>query len=93
MTTQMQVDIIQKHLDEARARGAKILAGGQITVTPEGARFVQPTVLTDTTADMAIIQKVATAEHPIGVTYDRHGGRVWVASYSGVIQVFDEVAG
>src|SRR5438067_4283906 len=56
MTTQMQVDIIQKHLDEARARGAKILAGGQITVTPEGARFVQPTVLTDTTADMAIIR-------------------------------------
>ena len=56
MTTQMQVDIIKRHLDEAKARGAKILAGGQITVTPEGARFVQPTVLTGTTQDMAIIR-------------------------------------
>jgi succinate-semialdehyde dehydrogenase/glutarate-semialdehyde dehydrogenase len=56
MTTQMQVDIIKRHLDEARARGAKILAGGEITVTPEGARFVQPTVLTETTQDMQIIK-------------------------------------
>src|SRR5438477_11393877 len=56
MTTQMQVDIIKRHLDEAKARGAKILAGGQITVTPEGARFVQPTVLIETTQDMAIIR-------------------------------------
>jgi succinate-semialdehyde dehydrogenase/glutarate-semialdehyde dehydrogenase len=56
MTTQMQVDIVRRHLDEARARGAKIAAGGEITVTPEGARFVQPTVLTDTTPDMAIVR-------------------------------------
>jgi succinate-semialdehyde dehydrogenase/glutarate-semialdehyde dehydrogenase len=56
MTTQMQVDIIQRHLDDARQRGAKILAGGNITVTPEGARFVQPTVLTETTHEMAIIR-------------------------------------
>ena len=56
MTTQMQVDIIQRHLDDARAKGAKILAGGEVKVTPEGARFVQPTVLTQTTHDMAIIR-------------------------------------
>jgi acyl-CoA reductase-like NAD-dependent aldehyde dehydrogenase len=56
MTTQMQVDIIRRHLDEAKARGAKIVAGGDITVTPDGARFVQPTVLTDTTQDMQIIK-------------------------------------
>jgi succinate-semialdehyde dehydrogenase/glutarate-semialdehyde dehydrogenase len=57
MTTQMQVDIIKRHLDDARQRGAKILAGGEITVTPEGARFVQPTVLTGTTHEMAIIRE------------------------------------
>ena len=56
MTTQMQVDIIRRHLDDAKARGAKIVAGGEITVTPDGARFVQPTVLTDTTHDMAIVK-------------------------------------
>src|SRR5438105_3584740 len=56
MTTQMQVEIVKRHLDDARAKGAKILAGGEITVTPEGARFVQPTVLEGTTQDMAIVR-------------------------------------
>ncbi len=56
MTTQAQVDLIQRHLDDARARGAKIVAGGEITVTKEGARFVQPTVLTNTTHEMAIVR-------------------------------------
>ena len=57
MTTQMQVDIVRRHLDEARQRGAKVLAGGEIHVTAEGARFVQPTVLTGTTPDMAIVRE------------------------------------
>ena len=56
MTTQMQVEIIRRHIEEAKARGAHILAGGEITVTAEGARFVQPTVLTETTQDMAIVR-------------------------------------
>ena len=56
MTTQMQVDIVRRHLDDAKARGAKVLAGGEIKVTPDGARFVQPTVLTDVTQDMAIVR-------------------------------------
>src|SRR5207248_6916990 len=28
MTTQMQVDIVKRHLDEAKARGARVLTGG-----------------------------------------------------------------
>ena len=36
MTTQMQVEIVRRHLDEARQRGAKVLAGGEIEVSPEG---------------------------------------------------------
>jgi acyl-CoA reductase-like NAD-dependent aldehyde dehydrogenase len=56
MTTQAQVEIVRRHLDEAKARGAKVLAGGEVKVTPEGARFVQPTVLTGTTPDMAIVR-------------------------------------
>jgi YVTN family beta-propeller protein len=43
------------------------------------------------TADMGVVQQVAVAQHPIGVTYDPHMGRVWVASYSGIIDTFDEV--
>src|SRR5438270_2288259 len=57
MTTQMQVEIVRRHLEDARQRGAKILTGGEIQVTPDGARFVQPTVLTDTTPEMAIVRE------------------------------------
>jgi acyl-CoA reductase-like NAD-dependent aldehyde dehydrogenase len=56
MTTQAQVEIVRRHLDEARARGASILVGGEVKLTPEGGRFVQPTVLTGTTSDMAIVR-------------------------------------
>jgi succinate-semialdehyde dehydrogenase/glutarate-semialdehyde dehydrogenase len=56
MTTQMQVEIVKRHLDDARARGAKVLAGGEVKVSPDGGRFVQPTVLTGVTQDMAIMR-------------------------------------
>jgi len=57
MTTQMQVEIVRRHLEDARQRGAKILTGGEIQLTPDGARFVQPTVLTDATPEMAIVRE------------------------------------
>ena len=56
MTTQMQVDIVRRHLDDARKRGAKVLAGGEVKVTSDGGRYVQPTVLTDVTHEMAIMR-------------------------------------
>jgi acyl-CoA reductase-like NAD-dependent aldehyde dehydrogenase len=56
MTTQMQVDIVKRHLDDARAKGAKVLAGGEVKVYPDGGRFVQPTVLTGVTHEMAIMR-------------------------------------
>src|SRR5437764_7837462 len=56
MTTQMQVEIVRRHLEEARQRGAKVLAGGEVRVTEDGARYVQPTVLTNVTHDMAIMR-------------------------------------
>src|SRR5213082_112164 len=57
MTTQLQVEIVRRHLEDARQRGAKILTGGEIQLTPDGARFVQPTVLTDATPEMAIVRE------------------------------------
>jgi len=56
MTTQMQVDIVKRHLDDARAKGAKVLAGGEVKVYPDGGRFVQPTVLTNVTHEMAVMR-------------------------------------
>ncbi len=43
------------------------------------------------TADMSVMQTVPTAHHPIGISYDDGTGRVWVASYAGTIDVYDEV--
>jgi len=56
MTTQMQVDIVKRHLDDARAKGARVLTGGEVKVYPDGGRFVQPTVLTGVTHEMAIMR-------------------------------------
>jgi acyl-CoA reductase-like NAD-dependent aldehyde dehydrogenase len=56
MTTQLQVDIVKRHLDDARAKGAKVLAGGEVKVYPDGGRFVQPTVLANVTHEMAVMR-------------------------------------
>jgi YVTN family beta-propeller protein len=42
------------------------------------------------TADMSVLQEVPVGTHPIGITYDRAAGRVWVACYSGTIEIFDD---
>jgi DNA-binding beta-propeller fold protein YncE len=45
------------------------------------------------TRDLTVLQTIPTGtepvpSHPIGVTYNRHGNRVWVALYSGALLVF-----
>ncbi len=50
MVTPAQVEVVRRHLADAQAKGARILAGGGIH-TDHG-RFVEPTVLVDVTDDM-----------------------------------------
>lgn len=60
MATDAQVGIVQRHVDEAVAAGAKVLTGGK----PTGkGTFYPPTVLTDVTHDMSCI-----AEETFGPT-------------------------
>lgn len=60
MATAAQRDIVARHVDEATAAGAKILAGGK----PTGkGTFFEPTVLVDVTPDMSCI-----AEETFGPT-------------------------
>ncbi len=40
------------------------------------------------TSDMKPVATAETAENPIGVTFDAFASRVWVACYSGCLQVF-----
>lgn len=48
-----QASIIQDHLDDAVAKGAKILTGGKII--EKGGKWIEPTVLTDVNHDMKVM--------------------------------------
>ncbi len=48
-----QADTIVEHLDDAKAKGAKVLTGGK--VIGKGGNWIEPTVLVDVTQDMKII--------------------------------------
>ena len=56
MIRERQVGIVEAHVEDAKARGARVLAGG--TRLPElGANFYAPTVLADVTHEMRIMQE------------------------------------
>ncbi len=44
------------------------------------------------TGDMTEVEEHPTGHHPIGITYDPATREVWVANYSGTIQVFTDTA-
>lgn len=50
-----QADKVGEQIAEAVARGARVLAGGEIE-TLGGGKYLRPTVLTDVTPDMAIVR-------------------------------------
>jgi acyl-CoA reductase-like NAD-dependent aldehyde dehydrogenase len=56
-----QLEIVQRHVDEARAAGARVLTGGHGHA--DGGRFFEPTVLVDVEQDMSCI-----AEETFGPT-------------------------
>jgi acyl-CoA reductase-like NAD-dependent aldehyde dehydrogenase len=73
ITMPRQVDIIREHLEEAVAKGAKVLLGGADEIR---GNFVPPTVITEVTPDMRImreetfgpilpIARVATADQAV----------------------------
>jgi len=56
MIQERQVRIVESHVEDAKARGARVLAGG--TRLPElGPNFYAPTVLADVTQDMRIMRE------------------------------------
>ena len=56
MIQERQVRIVESHVEDAKARGARVLAGGKRL--PElGANFYAPTVLADVTQEMRIMRE------------------------------------
>jgi succinate-semialdehyde dehydrogenase/glutarate-semialdehyde dehydrogenase len=56
MIDERQLRIVEAHVEDARARGARILCGGR-RLTELGKNFYAPTVLTDVTHEMRIVQE------------------------------------
>jgi len=50
-----QADIVMRHLEDAKAKGAKVLTGGEVEDIG-GGLYMRPTVLTGVTHDMLIMQ-------------------------------------
>ncbi len=85
-----QLELIERQVEDARAKGARVLAGGRRNPDLEGL-FYEPTVLTDVTHDMAImrdetfgpilpIMRVRDEEEAVRLANDtRYGlsGTVW----------------
>ncbi len=51
-----QIDVIERHMDDARKKGATVLAGGRRNLAV-GDLFYEPTVLTDVTHEMLIMRE------------------------------------
>ena len=49
---QAALDKVQRHVDDAVAKGARVVVGGQRVQGLDGGAFFQPTVVADATADM-----------------------------------------
>ncbi|NWJ97463.1 MAG: aldehyde dehydrogenase family protein [Chloroflexi bacterium] len=56
MTMPRQLEIVERQVADARAKGAKILTGGQRRTDLPG-NFYEPTILTDVTEEMLIMQE------------------------------------
>jgi len=55
MTVDFQLDIARKHVDDAKAKGAKVLTGGEIL--HENEMFFMPTVLTNLDESMDVVNE------------------------------------
>lgn len=66
-----------------------------LTISPDGKalyvlNYERGTVTKLRTSDMRTLQTISACSHPIGITYDRAPGRVWVACYTASIRVNDD---
>lgn len=53
MTTDFQCDIVERHLEDARAKGGSVYGGGRVV----GTRMLRPALVTGVTDDMVLMQE------------------------------------
>jgi YVTN family beta-propeller protein len=64
-----------------------------LAISADGLALYVVNYLSDTmtklrSSDLSVLQTVPTGQHPVGITYDRTTGDVWVAVYTGQILVY-----
>ncbi|MEM1417623.1 MAG: aldehyde dehydrogenase family protein [Myxococcota bacterium] len=57
LVTPHQREIVKALVDDAIAKGAEAIVGGDVSVAPRGGNFFPPTVLAGCTPDMAVMQE------------------------------------
>jgi YVTN family beta-propeller protein len=75
---------------------AKVHTGEEcrsLAISADGLSLYVVNYLSDTmtklrSSDLAALQTVQTGQNPVGITYDRTTGDVWVAVYTGQILVY-----
>jgi YVTN family beta-propeller protein len=85
-------------LDRRTGRELTVATGSaprSLTIAPDGrslyvVNYESGTVSKLRTRDLKVLQTIDACYHPIGITYDRPTGRIWVACYTGSIRVYDD---
>ncbi|MGE0878878.1 MAG: beta-propeller fold lactonase family protein [Acidimicrobiia bacterium] len=89
----IKIDVAQKKVVTRRSTGSEPRS---MVMAPDGrslyvVNYESNTMSKLATDDLRVLQSVPTLTHPIGITVDPASGTVWVATYLGAIQLFDEV--
>jgi YVTN family beta-propeller protein len=87
---------VDPHTGAVVARARSGAAPRTMVMAPDGrslyiVNYDDSTITKMATADLSVLQVLATNEHPIGVTYEPTAGRLWVAGYAGSLQLYDDV--
>ncbi|MCR9196541.1 MAG: aldehyde dehydrogenase family protein, partial [Hyphomonas sp.] len=95
-----QADTLQRHIDDAVEKGARVLTGGQVE-RHGGGRWLKPTVLTDVTHDMLVMREETfgpilpvmafdTVDEAIGLANDTEFG-LSAAVFAGTLEEAERV--
>lgn len=88
----VKIDLASRAVVGRAATGA---APRSMSISDDGTAIFVVNYHSDTlskvrTADMVELQRIATPDRPIGITYDPRTRRVWVATYGGTIQIYED---
>jgi acyl-CoA reductase-like NAD-dependent aldehyde dehydrogenase len=82
ITTEAQFKIIRGQVQEAVARGARLVVGGR-AVEDSAGRFYLPTLVTNVTPDMRIVKDETFGPVIVVIPVDSHATRRWASNWPG----------